>query len=187
MVQLPNGLWFGKYEVTQAQYECVMHWNVSQFRDPDNPVERIPHHECQEYLRCLRAIPAVRDSGLSFRLPTDKEWEYACRAGSRGKYCRLADGTEITENTLGQVAWFEDNSGSMTHPVGQKQPNAFGLYDMQGNVCEWVVTTGRDNCTCGGCYLNSAGGCESSFRSWEGEFSKCEPWNGFRLCADERK
>ena len=82
-------------------------------------------------------MPDVKSSGLTFRLPTEKEWVYACRAGSTGDYCKLADGTKVTENTLGEVAWYEDNSGDKTHPVGQKKPNAFGLYDMHGNVWEW--------------------------------------------------
>jgi formylglycine-generating enzyme required for sulfatase activity len=85
----------------------------------------------------LNSMPEVKKSGLTFRLPTEKEWEYACRAGSTGDYCKLADGTEITKGTLGDVAWYENNSGSKTHTVGQKKPNAFGLYDMHGNVWEW--------------------------------------------------
>ena len=79
----------------------------------------------------------MKESGLTFRLPTEKEWEYACRAGSTGDYCKLADGTEITERTLGEVAWYDGNSGKKTYLVGQKKPNAFGLYDMHGNVWEW--------------------------------------------------
>ena len=85
----------------------------------------------------LNSMPEVKKSGLTFRLPTEKEWEYACRAASTGDYCKLADGTEITKGTLGDVAWYEDNSGKKTHPVGQKKPNAFGLHDMHGNVLEW--------------------------------------------------
>ena len=101
------------------------------------------------------ALPEVKASGRAYRLPTADEWEYACRAGATGDYCKLADGTEITEETLGEVAWYiknssvDGNSGidveRQTHPVCQKKPNAFGLYDMLGNVDEWTSTVDDDD------------------------------------------
>lgn len=138
MVQIPGkNFKMGKYEVTQAQWEAMMGENPSGFKGANNPVEYVSWDDCQEFLKRLNALPSVKKSGLVFRLPTEKEWEYACRAGSTGDYCKLADGTEITRDTLGEVAWYADNSGGKTHPVGQKKPNAFGLYDMHGNVGEW--------------------------------------------------
>ena len=126
-----------KYEVTQAIWEEVMGENPSYFKGANRPVERVSWDDCQEFIKKLNALPEVQESGFTYRLPTEKEWEYACRAGSTGDYCKLADGTEITESTLGEVAWYGDNSGRKTHSVGQKKPNAFGLYDMHGNVWEW--------------------------------------------------
>ncbi len=138
MVQIPGkNFKMGKYEVTQAQWEAVMGENPSHFKGTDNPVENVSWDDCQKFLKKLNALPAIKESGFVFRLPTEKEWEYACRAGTTSDYCKLADGTEITENMLGEVAWYDDNSDSKTHPVGQKKPNAFGLYDMHGNVWEW--------------------------------------------------
>ena len=185
MVQIP-GLYFkmGKYEVTQAQWEAVMGDNPSWYKNPNNPVGAISWNDCQEFLKKFNAIPSVQKTGLRFRLPTEKEWELACRAGATGDYCRLANGTEITKDTLGQVAWFDDNSDGKTHPVGQKKPNAFGLYDMLGNVFEWTSTAdGRDR-------VMRGGSCDSSWVynqsscHWKSEPSSRYGGTGFRLCAD---
>ena len=185
MVRLPNGLYFGKYEVTQAQWVAVMGSNPSDFKGADNPVEWVTWDDCQKFLKKLNELPAVKVSGLVFRLPTDAEWEYACRAeATTGKYCKLADGTEISTKSLGKVAWFDDNSSGTTHPVGQKEPNAFGLYDMHGNVWEWTQTADdRDHVYCGGSWNRSARLCESSCRD-SGRYRNCNL--GFRLCADKR-
>ena len=181
IAKTPEGLWFGKTEVTQAQWESVMGHNPSKYKNPNNPVEKVSWDDCQTFLGELNALPTVKESGLTFRLPTEEEWESACRAGATGDYCRLSDGTEITEDTLDQVAWFHDNSDRKTHPVGQKQPNDFGLYDMLGNVEELTSTAvGDTQISRGGCGLDY---CEVSKRSW------CSPsrrWEflGFRLCAE---
>lgn len=199
---VPGGLWFGKTEVTQAQWEAVMgapcsipKW-ISEFIGNDLPAIDISWDDCQEFLKKLNELPAVKQSGLVFRLPAYAEWEAACRAGASGDYCRLADGTEITKETLGQVAWFEDNSDKKTHPVGQKQPNAFGLYDMHGNVCEWCQeefgmveskAKGKDyehkRVHRGGCWLGEARYCESSDRSISSP-NRGSTSIGFRLCAE---
>ncbi len=173
----------GKFPVTQAQWEAVMGENPSDFKGADNPVEMVSWDDCQKFLETLNAQPAAKASGLFFRLPEADEWEYACRAGATGDYCKLADGTEITEETLGEVAWFDDDT---THPVGQKNPNAFGLHDMHGNVWEWTATAeGRERAYCGGSWFNTAGDCVSSYRN------RCSPSDranglGFRLCASGR-
>ena len=113
----------GKYEVTQAQWEAVMESNPSEFKGGDRPVERVSWNDAQEYLSKLTA----RNDGYRYRLPTEAEWEYAARAGTAGD----------TTRNLDSLAWYHGNSGGQTHPVGQQQPNAWGLYDMLGNVWEW--------------------------------------------------
>lgn len=110
-------------EVTQAQWETVMGKNPSVYKGTNRPVEQVTWFEVQEFIRTLNEL----DPGKGYRLPTEAEWEYACRAGARG------DGP----TDLDAVAWCSENSGGITHPVGLKEHNAWGLYDMLGNVAEW--------------------------------------------------
>lgn len=129
-VTISQPYYLGIHPVTQAQWEAVMSNNPSRFEGkPDHPVEQISWDEVQQFLQRLND----RQDGNIYRLPSEAQWEYACRAGSTGAYCFGDDAGQ-----LGAYAWYDDNSGSMTHPVGQKQPNAWGLYDMHGNVWEWV-------------------------------------------------
>ena len=122
----------GKYEVTQAQWQQVMGDNPSEFKNCDQcPVENMSWDDAQEFIKRLNA----RNDGYKYRLPTESEWEYACRAGTTGDYA----------GDLDEMAWWGGNADSKTHPVGQKQPNAFGLYDMHGNVLEWVEDWFHDN------------------------------------------
>ncbi len=119
----------GKYEVTQAEWEAVMGSNPSENKGPNNPVEHVDWKIIQEFIARLNA-----KSGQTYRLPTEPEWEYAARAGSPATYSHGED-----EKTLGDYAWYVGNSGNVTHPVGKLKPNAFGLYDMHGNVWEWTA------------------------------------------------
>ncbi len=104
--------------------------NPSHFKGPKNPVETVNWDFCQQFLGVLNA-KSVAGAG-KFQLPTEAQWEYACRAGSKTRYCFGDD-----ESKLRDYAWYNQNSCVMTHPVGEKKPNAWGLYDMHGSVCEW--------------------------------------------------
>ena len=176
-----------KYEVTQALWFAVMGENPSEFKGADRPVENVSWDDCQKFLEKLNALPEVKASGKTYRLPTADEWEFACRAGATGDYCKLADGTEITGETLGEVAWYDDNSEidgrRQTHPVGQKKPNAFGLYDMHGNAWEWTSTAvGRFRVCCGGSWMNRAYSCEAGRRPSGNPVDRGNGL-GFRLAA----
>ncbi len=132
----------GKFEVTQGQWKAVMgtffsSGNPSHFEDCGDtcPVENLSWDVIQQYIQKLNAR-----SGQQYRLPSEAEWEYAARAESTGKWSFGDD-----ESQLGQYAWYDKNSDRKTHPVGQKKPNAYGLYDMHGNVWEWVQDWYNDN------------------------------------------
>ncbi len=127
-VRITKPFYLGKYPVTQEQWEAVMGNNPSGFKGPKNPVEQVGWDDCQQFLKRLNR----KVGGAMFQLPTEAQWEYACRAGSTTRYCFGNDASG-----LGQYAWYGENSGGNTHPVGQKKPNAWGLYDMHGNVWEW--------------------------------------------------
>ena len=135
-VTLSRDFWLGKYEVTQGEYVSVMGNNPSHFPgDTNRPVEKLSHLDAEAY--CLAVTKRERDagrlpSGYAYRLPTEAEWEYACRAGTTNLF---SFGDAVTE--ADQYAWTLENSDATTHPVGQKRPNAWGLYDMHGNVWEW--------------------------------------------------
>lgn len=129
-VILSQPFYLGKYEVTQAQWVEVMGTNPSHFKGNLNrPVERVSWHMVQEFIRRLNA----REGHNKYRLPTEAEWEYAARAGAATRYSFGDD-----ESLLPQYAWYNRNDGGTTHPVGRLKPNAWGLYDMHGNVWEWV-------------------------------------------------
>src|ERR1035437_2289810 len=117
-VTLSKGFYLQATEVTQAQWEAVMGSNPSDFKGPERPVESVSWDDAQEFLKKLNA----KEKDTGYRLPSEAGWEYACRAGGQEP--------DIAPN-LGEVAWWGENSGSETHPAGQKKPNAWGLYDMQ--------------------------------------------------------
>ena len=166
--------YIGKYEVTQAQWEAVMGSNPSHFTgfEGDNrPVEWVSWEDIQKFIAKLN-----QKTGKTYRLPTEAEWEYAARGGNKSQGYKYAGSNEI-----GEVAWYKENSGNKTHPVGQKQPNELGLYDMTGNVWEWCQdwygdyssasrtdptgpASGSSRVLRGGCWWYIAGYCRVSYR-----------------------
>jgi formylglycine-generating enzyme required for sulfatase activity len=150
-----DGFWMGKYEVTQGRWVKVMGSNPSYSKKEDDyPVEQVSWEDTQKFISRLNELN--RGIGITLRLPTEAEWEYACRAGTTGDRYGNIDG----------VAWYSENSGSSTHPVGTKQRNAWGLYDMLGNVWEWCQnwygTYGK------GYSKNPAGPSSGSYRVYRG-------------------
>lgn len=114
----------GKYQVTQAQYQAVAGTNACYFQGPNLPVEGVSWEDARKFCEALNG----KKDGHHYRLPTEAEWEYAARAGDSSPHY----------GPLDEVAWYRDNSGGATHPVGEKKPNGFGLHDTLGNVWEWV-------------------------------------------------
>jgi formylglycine-generating enzyme required for sulfatase activity len=137
-VTLTRGFFLGRYEVTQGEYLAVMGSNPSYFTgDTNRPVERVSWHDATNYCARLTAqerLAGRLPAGWAYRLPTEAEWEYACRAGTTNRFY-YGDDPGYTQ--LANYAWYSANSGSTTHPVGGKLPNRWGLYDMAGNVWEW--------------------------------------------------
>lgn len=179
-VTISKPFYLQKTPVTQGQWKRVMSENPSVFKNDDNlPVENVSWDDVNEFIRKLNFHPRSARKGDEYRLPTEAEWEYACRAGSITPYFFGDD-----DGRLSEYAWYDDNSESVTHPVGQKKPNDWGLYDMHGNVHEWVQDCfgdytsdhltdpkgaswrrGAARVLRGGYCLGNAGDCRSASRS----------------------
>ena len=131
-VTLTQTFELGQYEVTQEQYEKVMGKNPSKFKGKQNPVEMVSSNDAVEFCRKLSELPAEKAGGSVYRLPTEAEWEYACRAGTTTRYSFGDDPSQF-----GEYAWFVGNSRKTTHSVNEKKPNPWRVYDLYGNVEEW--------------------------------------------------
>jgi formylglycine-generating enzyme required for sulfatase activity len=192
-VKISSAFYMGKYEVTQKQWRDVMGSSSSSFKGDNLPVESVSWNEVQEFIKKLNE----NKGSNKYRLPSEVEWEYAARAGTTTRFSFGDD-----ESKLSEYAWYDSNQGDKTHSVGQKNPNPWGLYDMHGNVWEWVQdkwhndyygapTEGSswgsgdstDRVTRGGCWNPYTGGCRLAYRD------KLDPVSssyalGFRLVMD---
>jgi formylglycine-generating enzyme required for sulfatase activity len=128
-VRISKSFYLGRFEITRAQYRAVMENTPHGPEGDDLPVSQITYMEALAFCQHLSS-----NANEKIRLPTEAEWEYACRAGSQTRYC-----SGSTEADLGRVGWYSGNSDGKAHPVGQKQPNALGIYDMHGNVWEYCA------------------------------------------------
>jgi len=170
-VTLSKPFYMGVMEVTQAQYQAIMGTNPSFFKGAMNPVETVSWDDATEF--CKKLSEKTRQA---VRLPAEAEWEYACRAGTATAFS-FGD----ADSALGDYAWYSANNGDTTHPVGQKKPNAWGLFDMHGNVWEWCAdwfdkypkgaatdpqgpASGTYRVLRGGGWFGDPGFCRSAFR-----------------------
>ena len=206
-ITLTKDYYVGVFEVTQKQWELVNGTNPSNLEGDTLPVENVSYNnirgssdgskwpasnavDATSFMGKLRA-----KTGIDFDLPTEAQWEYACRAGSSGDWGLLADGSMGTHDAMG---WYYENSGDKTHPVGQKKPNAWGLYDMHGNVAELCLdwysgsgysgtdpvgnTSGSSRVSRGGCWNDFATDCVANWRLMSTPDRRSN-YLGFRLAA----
>jgi formylglycine-generating enzyme required for sulfatase activity len=193
-ISINSPFWLGRYEVTQEQWEKVMGTNPSAFKEcgPNCPVENASWNDAKRFVTAMNS----RNDGFVYALPSEAQWEYAARAGSQG----------LRYGAVDEVSWFLGNSGGSTRPIGGKMPNSFGLYDMLGNVWEWVEdyyapeftpaipVDGSANVIVGMPLIRVAKGCSwgcSSFNTrsafrFNNLTSERTNGNGLRLVARER-
>jgi formylglycine-generating enzyme required for sulfatase activity len=186
-VALSKPFYVGVTEVTQAQYQAITGTNPSKFNGATNPVDSVSWNDATEF--CKKLSEKTRQT---VRLPTEAEWEYACRAGTATAFS-FGD----ADSALGDYAWYDANSGSTTHPVGHKKPNAWGLYDMHGNVWEWCAdwyedypkgavtdpqgaASGPSRVLRGGSWGSAPTGCRSAYRRYFTP-DNCDYYFGFRV------
>ncbi len=197
-VTLPQPFQMGMFEVTQDQYQKVMGMNPSKYKGSQNPVEQVIWNDSVEFCRKLSEQPEEKAAGYTYRLPTEAEWEYACRAGTTTAY---SFGDSVSE--LDDHAWYNKNSNHTTHAVGQKKPNAWGLCDMYGNVWEWCQDwngrypngaqtdptgpkTGSVRVIRGGSWLMNSARCRSAYRTWNSPVTQLHHL-GFRVLRSSIK
>ena len=190
-VTLTNDYYMGKYEVTQALWRAVMGSNPSKYKGDNLPVEKVSWNDCQKFISKLNKM-----TGRKFRLPTEAEWEYAAHGGKKSRGYQYSGNSNISD-----VAWYDGNSGSKPHPVGTKQANELGIYDMSGNVYEWCSDwygsyssssqtnpTGADSGSSrvyrGGSWRNGAWLCRLSCRYFNTQFYRGNAL-GLRLALSE--
>jgi formylglycine-generating enzyme required for sulfatase activity len=188
-VTITKGFWMGISPVTQTQWQAVMGYNPSNFRGDDRPVEQVSWFDCQEFCQKMAEL-----TGKPIHLPTEAEWEYACRAGTVSEYW-----SGNGDGALKKVGWYGGNAGGQTHPVGQmKAPNPWGLHDMHGNVWEWCAewygnldaenksdpqgaSKGDKRVLRGGCWSNNAESCRAASRGRNGPATRIHRF-GLRVC-----
>lgn len=186
-----SSYYIGETEVTQALWKAVMGSNPSHWQGDDLPVEQVSWNDCQDFIRKLNEITKRK-----FRLPTEAEWEFAARGGNKSRHTQYSGSSDI-----GEVAWYDGNSGRKTHPVKTKKANELGIYDMSGNVWEWCqdwygsysseaqtnptgATSGTYRVYRGGGWHNDARYCRSSSRARNAPDSR-NNFLGFRLVLSE--
>jgi len=168
-----NDFNIGKFEVTQGQWRAVMGRNPSANQSGDNyPVEQVNWNEARDFITRLNAL-----TGKNYRLPTQREWEYAARGGNKSQNFAFSG-----SNNVNDVAWYNDNSNRRTNPVGSKQPNELGIHDMSGNVWEWCEdsSAGSMRAIRGGGWETPALGCDPKEENFNTMLEN-NPAIGFRL------
>ena len=192
VVTITQPFYLGVYEVTQVEYEKVMGSNPSKEKSPNLPVDHITWHDAVAFCEKLSAT----DPKFDYRLPTEAEWEYACRAGTRTRHYW---GEDSDRSQIGDYAFYKANGDGKTHEVGQKRPNPWGLYDMNGNVWEWCQdwmapydpaqkldpkgpSAGDQKVCRGGCWAYDAARCRSAERN-EAPADSVHPNLGMRVVA----
>ena len=173
-VQISKGFWMARTTVTQGQWEAVMGTIPSKFKGPNLPVENVSWEDALEFCKKLNDVEQL-PNGYHYALPTEAQWEYACRAGEKGPY---------SGDDLDELGWYDGNSEKKTHEVGQKKPNSWGLHDMHGNVWEWCAdwyddtlqggvnptgpSSGHYRVNRGGAWNYFASDCRAANRFWSG-------------------
>ncbi len=196
LVRITQPFYLGVFPVTQAEYQTVTGQNPSLAAgNPRHPVEQVSWDDAVSFAQKLSQLSGEANHELTYRLPSEAEWEFACRAGSTGMWC-----CEDKESQLGGYCWFDINSGNRTHPVGEKKPNVWGLHDMHGNVWEWCLdwydagyykvsptddpsgpSSASHRVFRGGCCWRAASDCRSAYRGYAPDGRNIGL--GFRLAA----
>ena len=204
-VTLTKDFWIADTACTQALWEAVMGKNPASFKGALRPVENVSWNDCQKFIAKLNELEGTD----TYRLPTEAEWEYACRAGSKSAFSN-GDITDVVDclcdldKNLDKMGWYYRNSDNKTHEVGQKEPNGWGLYDMHGNVWEWCEdwydsgyykdspiddpkgpNKGVSRVLRGGCWFGSARDARSAFRDGSGPDFRGR-YFGFRLARGQK-